>query len=156
MCQALLYMLMGSVSMGSMNVAAKFVSSETQVTVMQMGMFRGFFMALGCFVHAKFAGINVLGIPSGFGLLVFMRALFGFFSAMLAFTAIFYLPLSIAVVLYYTQPISASVINCLFNNEPLSALQITSIFSSMIGVIFLAAPQLLVPSMRDDGSQILD
>ena len=30
---AILFMLMGSTSMGSMNVAAKFVSSETQVTL---------------------------------------------------------------------------------------------------------------------------
>ena len=31
---ALLFMLLGSVSMGSMNVAVKYVSSETEVTVM--------------------------------------------------------------------------------------------------------------------------
>ena len=142
-------MLLGSTSMGTMNVVAKFVSSETQVTVLQLGVFRGFLMALGCYLHCKYKKIDLLRLPEGSGLLVLMRALFGTCSSMGAFIGIFYLPLSIAVVLYYTQPISASVINYFFNNEPLSVLQVISILSSMLGVIFLSDPTLIVPSQRD-------
>lgn len=42
-----------------------------------------------------------------------------------------------------------------FNNEPLSVLQMLSIVSSLLGVVFIAQPQLLVPSLRD-GSETLD
>lgn len=152
--KAILFMFMGSTSMGMMNVAAKFVSSDTSVSVMQMGTVRGFFMALGCFIHCKCAGIEICKIPDGLGFLVSMRALFGFLSSQMAFIGIFYLPLSIAVVLYYTQPVSASVMNYFFNNEKLSVLQIISILSSLIGVIFISYPQLLVPSLRDDDAAL--
>ena len=139
-------MLMGSSAMGSMNVAVKYVGSETKVTVLQMMIFRGFFMALGCYFHCKFKSIDLLKIKDGFGILVFMRAFSGTFSSMFSFFGIFYMPLSIAIVLYYTQPISASIMNYFFNNEKLSILQIISILSAMLGVIFLSYPQLIVPS----------
>lgn len=136
--------------MGSMNVVAKYVSTETSVTVMQMGVFRGFFMTLGSYSHCRFRGIDFLKIPDGMGLLLAMRGLFGSLSSLFAFYGIFLMPLSLAVVLYYTQPISASVINCLFNGEKLGALQIISIFSSMVGVVFLTCPEVLIPSLRED------
>ena len=53
-------MLMGSTAMGSMNVVVKYVGSETMVTVLQMMIFRGFFMALGCYFHCKFKNIDLL------------------------------------------------------------------------------------------------
>ena len=109
-------------------------------------------MFLGCFIHCKIKGIEILAVPSGMRWLVFARALFGFLSSMMAFAGIFYMPLSLAVVLYYTQPISASVISYFFNNEPLSVLQIFSILSSMLGVIFLSFPELLVPSLRGENT----
>ena len=94
-------MLLGSTAMGSMNVAAKFVSTETNVTVMQMGVVRGFSMALGCWVHCLVSKIG-MGIPAGSRILVFGRAFFGFLSSMLGFCGIFLMPLSLAVVLYFT------------------------------------------------------
>ena len=96
-------------------------------------------MALGCWIHCLVSKIG-MGIPVGSRWLVFGRAFFGFTSSMFAFCGIFMMPLSLAVVLYYTQPISASVVNYLFNSEPLSALQIASILSSLVGVIFLSYP----------------
>lgn len=98
---AALWMLLGSTSMGSMNVVAKFVSTETTVTVMQMGMCRGFLMALGCFVHAKLKGLELLKI-NGYGVWLLVRAFFGFASSMASFMGIFFMPLSLSVVLYNT------------------------------------------------------
>jgi len=74
------------------------------------------------------------------GFLLLMRALFGTLANVLVFYGVFYMPLSLAVVLYYTQPISASLINYFFNGESLSCLQVCSIFSSFVGVIFLSYP----------------
>ena len=67
-----------------------------------MGVFRFFVMALGCYLHAYLSEIDLLNLPEGKGKLVFLRAAFGWASAMASFIAIFFLPLSIAVVLYYT------------------------------------------------------
>ena len=96
-------------------------------------------MALGCWIHCLVSKIG-MGIPAGSRLLVFGRAFFGFTSSMLCFWGVFLMPLSLAVVLYYSQPIWASILNYFFNSEPLSALQIASILSSMVGVIFLSYP----------------
>lgn len=81
--KAILFMLMGSMSMGSMNVSAKFVGSETQVTVMQMGMARGLFMALGCYIHCKCSSIEICSVPKELNFLLLMRALMGFASSMM-------------------------------------------------------------------------
>ena len=96
-------------------------------------------MAFGCWIHCLVSKLE-MGIPAGSRWLVFGRALFGFLSSMFAFCGIFLMPLSLAVVLYYSQPIWASILNYFFNSEPLSALQIASILSSMVGVIFLSYP----------------
>ena len=88
--------------MALMNVFAKAISKETEITFWQMGVIRGLFMAMGCFIHAKCIGQSLLDIPQGFGWLVFFRAFFGFLSSSGQFASIFLCPLSIAIVLYFT------------------------------------------------------
>ncbi len=56
-------MVTGSTSMALMNVFAKAVSQETEITFWQMGVIRGLFMAIGCFIHAKCKGQSVFDIP---------------------------------------------------------------------------------------------
>ena len=94
-------------------------------------------MCLGYYAHSEVSGINLLDVPREKAWWVFSRAFFGVASAMLCFAGIYLMPLSLAVVLYYTQPISASLLNLIFNNEPLSVLQIVSILSAMLGVVML-------------------
>ena len=55
------------------------------------------------------------------------------------------MPLSTALALYFTQPITAAVINYLFNHESLNKLEITSILSAMVGVILMTNPGLILP-----------
>jgi len=59
----MLYMLVGSISMAFMNVCAKVLKLNTEVSVLQLGLFRSFVMALGCYSHAKFSGVNPTEIP---------------------------------------------------------------------------------------------
>ncbi|TNV77408.1 hypothetical protein FGO68_gene6316 [Halteria grandinella] len=76
---------------------------------------------------------------------VFCRAIFGFFSFSFSFISIYLMPLSIAMVLYFTQPISAAVVNFLLGNERLALLEIISIFSAMVGVVILTNPSTIIP-----------
>ena len=94
-------------------------------------------MCFGYYAHAEFSGIELTGVPREKAWWVFSRAFFGVQSAMCCFAGIYLMPLSLAVVLYYTQPISASLINLIFNNEPLSGIQIISILSALGGVVML-------------------
>jgi drug/metabolite transporter (DMT)-like permease len=106
-------------------------------------------MALGCFVHAQVSHVDVLDIPRDSFKWVFLRAVFGFLSMMCQFFAIFLLPLSLAVLLYFTQPVSASIVNWIFNNESLSSLQIVSIASAMLGVVILTNPTMVFPFLSE-------
>ena len=107
-------------------------------------------MALGCFVHAQVSNVDVIAIPRNSFKWVCLRAVFGFSSMMCQFVAIFLLPLSLAVLLYFTQPVSASIINWIFNNESLSALQIVSLASAMLGVVILTNPTIVFPFLSDE------
>lgn len=133
-------MLAGSIAMSLMNVSAKFLKQYTLVSVLELCYFRAFVMAVGCYGHAKYSRINLLDIPEEKSHYILLRSIFGMFSFSFQFVGIYMLPLSIAVVLYFTQPISASVVNFIFNKETLSKLEIMSIFSAMLGVIILTSP----------------
>jgi drug/metabolite transporter (DMT)-like permease len=57
------------------------------------------------------------------------------------------MPLSIAMVLYFTQPISAALVNFFLSRESLSKIEILSIISAMFGVIVLTSPSTLIPNL---------
>lgn len=58
------------------------------------------------------------------------------------------LPFKLSVVLYFLQPIWASIIGFLFNKERLSYFQIFSIFVAMFGVVVLTMPDVIFPWLR--------
>jgi len=75
----------------------------------------------------------------------FMRQSCGLIAQTTQFISLYLLPFSLAIVLQFTQPISAALINYLFNGEKLSTLQWCSIFSAMFGVLCITDPGLLFP-----------
>jgi drug/metabolite transporter (DMT)-like permease len=52
------------------------------------------------------------------------------------------LPLSLAMVLFWTQPISAIILSRIFMGETLSNMQVFSVGAAMFGVVLLTNPQL--------------
>ena len=107
-------------------------------------------MIIGSYLHAEWSKIDLTNIPKDKAWWMFFRASCGVGSGMLCFAAIYLMPLSLAVVLYYTQPISAAVLSFVFNREPLNFLQIFSILSAMLGVVLVTKPSLLLSSIDDD------
>ena len=79
-------------------------------------------MCMGYSGHAAYSGIDLAGVPRDKAWWVLLRAVGGVTSAMFCFAGIYLMPLSLAVVLYYTQPISSSLLALIFNNEPLNCL----------------------------------
>lgn len=77
------WMLLGSVTMAMMNIGAKVIKLNTTITFMQVNMVRAFIMALGCYLHARWIGIDIHDVPREGRGWVFGRALFGFFSSSL-------------------------------------------------------------------------
>merc|ERR1712113_483846 len=141
--------------MGIMNIFAKYVAKLTTVTVIQLGVYRGIFMCIGYSAHAAYSNIDLTGVPREKAWWVLLRAVGGVSSAMFCFSGIYLMPLSLAIVLYYTQPISSSLLALIFNGEALSCLQIISILSAMAGVVMLTQPALLFPGI-DKGEATFD
>ena len=115
-------MLLGTTSMATMHILTKTLAQTTTISVLILGVYRGIFMILGSYFHAEYSGIDLTNIPKDKAWWMFFRATCGVASGMLCFAAIYLMPLSLAVVLYYTQPISAAILSLLFNSEPLNCL----------------------------------
>ena len=73
-------------------------------------------------------------------------------STMGLYIAIDYLPLSLAITVYYVQPIIVAIVCFLLLGERLGKLEILSIISAMFGVILLTNPQLIFPSLVPEAS----
>jgi drug/metabolite transporter (DMT)-like permease len=70
-------------------------------------------------------------------------------STMGLYIAIDHLPMSLAVTVYYTQPIIVAIICFFILGERLGKIEILSIFSAMFGVVLLTRPELIMPSLAN-------
>ncbi len=136
-----------------MNIIIKIQASKTEVNVIQAIVIRNLFLAFGCWIHMKKDGVSFIDIPRNLFKLVFLRGVFGFMSTMGLYIAIDYLPLSLAITVYYVQPIIVAIVCFLLLGERLGKLEILSIFSAMFGVILLTNPQLIFPSLALEASK---
>ena len=98
----ILFMLLGTSSMAIMHILTKLLAQTTTISVLILGVYRGVFMIFGSYFHAEYSGIDLTNIPKDKAWWMFFRAVCGVGSGMLCFAAIYLMPLSLAVVLYYT------------------------------------------------------
>jgi drug/metabolite transporter (DMT)-like permease len=110
---------------------------------MQALVIRAFYLAAGCFGHLLRDKKSIIDIPEHIWKFVLLRALFGFCSSAAFFLAIEYLPLSMAVSLYFTSPILTAIVCYFALGEKLARLEIIGIFSAMFGVILMTSPEFL-------------
>lgn len=148
-------MFLGSLSMSLMNVTAKMINQTTEVTVLEVCYFRGLIMAIGCTLHSYVSGFSLIDInDSTLAKWVFWRSFLGFLSFSFQFISLYLMPLSIAMVLYFTQPIFASVVSYFMAGEKLGCLNTISIVSAMLGVVILTHPQIIIPGTESHDDTI--
>jgi drug/metabolite transporter (DMT)-like permease len=97
----MLLMALSAVMTTCMNIIIKIQASKTEVNVIQAIVIRNLFLAFGCWIHMKKDGVSFIDIPRNLFKLVFLRGVFGFMSTMGLYIAIDYLPLSLAITVYY-------------------------------------------------------
>jgi drug/metabolite transporter (DMT)-like permease len=100
--KGLLMMMLSAMMTTAMNIIIKVQSSNTEVNVIQAVIIRNLFLAFGCWIHMKRDGVNFIDIPRNLFKLLFMRGILGFMSTMGLYLAIDFLPLSLAITIYYT------------------------------------------------------
>jgi len=71
------YMLVASVGMAAMSLVIKIINLQTNIHVFEVCLWRSFYMAVGCFCHAKLINVSLLEVPKEKRIWVFCRAFFG-------------------------------------------------------------------------------
>ena len=98
----MIMMMISALMTTAMNIIIKIQSTNTEVNVIQAIILRNVFLALGCWLHMLKDKVNFLDMPLHLFKLVMLRGVLGFMSTMGLYMAFDYLPLSLAVTIYYT------------------------------------------------------
>ena len=89
--------------MSFMAIGAKLVKLHTSHGVMKVAFFRSFIMATGAYSHGKFLyKIDPWDIDKEMRYLMLMRSLCGTMAFYFELCAIYLMPISLAIVLYFT------------------------------------------------------
>jgi len=98
-------------------------------------------MSVGSYCHGKFIHkIDPFDISKDYFKLMIMRGIYGTLAFLFQLISIYLMPISLAMVLYFTQPIFASVFGYLFNNEGLNCFDIFGIIFSLFGTSIICNP----------------
>ena len=131
--------------MSFMAIGVKCIKLYTDQNVFKIALFRGCIMWGGSYLHGRFIGkIKPYNIDRKMAKLLFFRGLFGTLAFYFEIIAIYLMPISLAIVLYFTNPIFASLLSYLFIGERLSKFDIIGMFVSLIGVIIISNPKLAI------------
>lgn len=125
------------------SVTSKYIFVDTSLTFLQVTVVRGFFCSLCAGVDVTFHGTDLFAIPKNKASILFWRCVFGAITTIFQVLSMQLLPMSLSVVLYWTQPIAAMVISWAFNGEKLSGFEVFSVGAAMLGVVMLSSPNLL-------------
>ena len=130
--------------MSFMAIGAKLVKLNTNHGVMKVAFFRSFIMATGAYSHGKFIyGVDPWDIDKDMRWLMLWRSVFGTLAFYFELVAIYLMPISLAMVLYFTQPVFAGLFGFIFNGEKLNKFDIFGVVFSLIGVITVSKPDLI-------------
>ncbi|CDW77858.1 membrane protein [Stylonychia lemnae] len=119
----------------------KVSSFQKNIGLLFMFLSTSFLASLG--IIAKIIKIRTELKNESFKIL-FWRAVTGFFSSFFQILGIFLMPLSIASVIYFTQPIFAAWFAVILLKEKLTFIGIISLLSSSVGMVFLVQPNLIL------------
>ena len=142
--KGLLYMLVGVIFMSFMAIGAKLIKLNTPWNVFKVALWRSIVMSIGSYAHAKLHlktdPFQELSSQPDLVMPMVWRSIFGTLAFLFELGAIYLMPISLAIVLYFTQPIFAGLFGFWFNGERLSKLDVAAAVFSMIGVIILSNP----------------
>ena len=138
-------MLFGVLSMSFMAIGVKCIKLKTDQNVFKIALFRGTIMWLGAYIHGRyFAKVKPYGINREMVKLMFFRGLFGTMAFYFEIIAIYLMPISLAIVIYFTNPMFISLFSYFFLGEKLSKFDIVGMFVSFLGVAIISNPDIAI------------
>ena len=97
-------------------------------------------MILMNYLYSRSFGAHVLNVPPKYRKIIVIRSLVGFFGIEGIWSAVKYMPFSLATCIYYTQPIMAAVMASIFLGEKMAKSDYVAMVFAFIGVIMVTNP----------------
>jgi len=134
---AVLWMIFGSISFGSMNALVKWTSLNADVWMIIF--VRSLVIAVVVAIFTRFQGISLKVKDRK---KMFLRCLAGLIAMLLYFTALSLIPIGQAVTLQYTAPLFVALFSGRLISEKVSSSVIILLLTAFIGIVLIVSPDL--------------
>ena len=134
---AVLWMIFGSISFGTMNALVKWTSVNADVWMIIF--VRSLVIAIAVAVFASFQGISLKVKDRR---KMFLRCLTGLIAMLLYFTALSLIPIGQAVTLQYTAPLFVALLSGRLISEKVSSSVIILLLTAFVGIVLIVSPDL--------------
>lgn len=101
-------------------------------------------MSAGSYGHARIHGIDPFVMPEGVPYQMFWRSVFGTLAFLCEISAIYLMPISLAITIYFTQPIFAGLFGYIFLGEKLNIFDQCGLVFALFGVLLIARPPVIL------------
>jgi len=126
-----------------MAMGCKLVKIHTDHNFVKVAFVRSMVMAFGAYSHGRYLeGIKPCNLSRPMIKVLNTRSVWATLAYFFQLWAITLMPISLAMVLYYSQPVFTSILCFIFNGERIEVIDILSILFSMIGIIIISDPEL--------------
>ena len=132
---AVLWMIFGSISFGTMNALVKWTSVNADVWMIIF--VRSLVIALAVAIFARFQGISLKVKDRR---KMFLRCLTGLIAMLLYFTALSLIPIGQAVTLQYTAPLFVALLSGRLISEKVSSSVLVLLMTAFIGIVLIVSP----------------
>jgi drug/metabolite transporter (DMT)-like permease len=134
---AVLWMIFGSISFGTMNALVKWTSLNADVWMIIF--VRSLVIAVIVAIFTRFQGISLKVKDRK---KMFLRCLAGLIAMLLYFTALSLIPIGQAVTLQYTAPLFVALFSGRLISEKVSSSVIILLLTAFIGIVLIVSPDL--------------
>jgi len=134
---AVLWMIFGSISFGTMNALVKWTSVNADVWMIIF--VRSLVIAIAV---AIFAGFQDISLKVNDRKKMFLRCLTGLIAMLLYFTALSLIPIGQAVTLQYTAPLFVALLSGRLISEKVSSSVLILLLTAFVGIVLIVSPDL--------------
>ena len=134
---AVLWMIFGSISFGTMNALVKWTSVNADVWMIIF--VRSLVIAIAVAIFAGFQGIS---LKVNDRKKMFLRCLTGLIAMLLYFTALSLIPIGQAVTLQYTAPLFVALLSGRLISEKVSSSVLILLLTAFVGIVLIVSPDL--------------
>lgn len=152
LCIGAVFMLMAALCSSGMKFLVKSVYTQTSLNSFELGYWRGLVGLLINVLYVYCHGIHIFSIPRSSVKFLMLRGFVGFLGLGCAFTALRFLSISSATVVFFTNPFFTSVLAAFVLKESFKIYDFFALLAGLAGVFLLFRPS-FVPTPGYDSRE---